>query len=224
MKAFLRSLVLVSLTLATSHAGNVLVTNFDETAGRQLPITTTGDAPILIGGVIQIGTFASGDPSGLIAGLNTPAGLAALLSDFISFGHSTYIGRDFSGLYASDQSVAIPADSALVGKSIYTLIGNAATLAASTGLGIVRHQASFAADNPVFEALADISDPASVVLFGSVGPGVETALGMSPASLNISNPIPEPSTSALLLLLAPILLIRQRLDATHPSGDGARHG
>jgi len=201
--------VLGLLTTSVSEAGNILATNFDEVSGGQRPISTATGAPILTGGIVQLGSFQSADPSALIAGLTSPAGLAALLADFITFGSSSPIGGDFSGLYAGDKSVAIAADSALVGKSIYTLIGNAATLGGSSQLAIVRDNESFAADNPVFEALADISAGSSVILFGSAtGPGFETALGMSTSSLALA-PVPEPM-SATLLLSGLALLARRR--------------
>jgi len=198
MKSLLRSLACAFLLTSTLHAGNILVTNFDESFGRQMPITTISGNGILTGGVVQIGSFLSGDPSALIAGLTSPAGLAALLSDFISFGSSNAIGSDFVGLYASDKSSPLTAGSPLIGKSIYTLIGNNATLTASTELGIVRHPGSFAADAPVFAGLADLSDPAAVILYGGRGSGVTTALGLSTQSLRLG--VPEPSVALLIVL------------------------
>jgi hypothetical protein len=202
--------VLGLVCASVSHAGNILATNFDETSGAQRPISTAGGAPILTGGVVQLGSFQAADPAGLIAGLGTPAGFAALIADFITFGTTSSIGSDFSGLYAGDKSVFIPADSPLVGKTIYTLIGNAATLAASTELAIVRDDQSFNFDNPVFEALADISAASSVILFGNpAGPPVETLLGPSSTSLSLGVAVPEPM-SAMLLLSGLALVVRRR--------------
>lgn len=201
MKSYLFAIALMALASTSADAGNVLVTNFDETSVRQRPISTWWSTPILSGGVVQIGSFTSADPGALIAGLCTLAGLAALLNDFIPFGSSASIGADFSGLYASDQSSPITSDSPLIGKNIYTLIGNNATLATSTNLGIVRHPGTFAADNPVFEGVADISDPGATILFGRLGPGVTTALGMgSPSIMLVDIVCPEPSSAMLLLL------------------------
>ena len=187
------------LTAGISEAGNVLATNFDEATGAQRPLSTSAGVGISTGGVVQLGSFTSADPSGLIAGLTSPAGLAALLADFINFGSTNAIGTDFAGLYASDKSSPILGSSPLVGKSIYTLIGNAASLAASTELAIIRDDQSFAADAPVFAGLADISAGTSVVLFGNPnGPGFTTALGAANSSLSLA-PVPEPMSAVLLL-------------------------
>lgn len=195
--------VLGLLTASVSQAGNILATNFDEGTSAQLPFSTVAGAPIgLAGGtgIVQLGSFTTADPGALIAGLGSPAGLAALLADFISFGTSSQIGTDFAGLYASDKSSPIASDSPLVGKSIYTLIGNNATLAGSTEMAIIRDDQSFAADNPVFEALADVSASSSVILFGTAGgPGFTTALGAATSSLSLKPVVPEPMSAALLL-------------------------
>ena len=206
--------VLGLLTSVVSHAGNILATNYDEGTLAQRPFSTVAGTPIgLTGasGVVQLGSFTSADPGALIAGLGSPAGLAALLADFISFGTSSSIGSDFPGLYAADKSSPIASDSPLVGKSIYTLIGNNATLAGSTELAIIRDNESFAADNPVFEALADISATSSVILFGSpTGPGFTTALGAATSSLSLAPAVPEPMSAALLLSGLALVARRRR--------------
>ena len=194
--------VLGLLTAGVSQAGNILATNFDEVSSAQRPFSTNAGVPIGLTaqGVVQLGSFTSADPGALIAGLGSPAGLAALLADFIVFGSSSQIGADFAGLYAADKSTPIASDSTLVGKSIYTLVGNNATLAGSTELAIIRDDQSFAADNPVFEALADVSAGSSVILFGSpTGPGFTTLLGPATSSLSLGVAVPEPMSAALLL-------------------------
>ena len=205
--------VLGLLTAGVSQAGNILATNFDEVSGAQRPFSTNAGAPIGLtaGGVVQLGSFTTADPGALIAGLGSPAGLAALLADFIVFGSSSQIGADFAGLYAADKSTPIPSDSPLAGKSIYTLVGNNATLAGSTELAIIRDDQSFAADNPVFEALADVSAGSSVILFGSpTGPGFTTLLGPATSSLSLGVAVPEPMSAALLLSGLALVVRRRR--------------
>jgi len=206
--------VLGLLTAGVSQAGNILATNYDEVSGAQRPFSTNAGAPIGLAGasgVIQLGSFTTADPGALIAGLGSPAGLAALLADFISFGTSSQIGADFAGLYASDKSSPIASDSPLKDKSIYTLVGNNATLAGSTELAIIRDDQSFAFDNPVFEALADISAGSSVILFGSpTGPGFTTLLGPATSSLSLGVAVPEPMSAALLLSGLALVVRRRR--------------
>lgn len=201
--------VLGLMTTSVSQAGNILATNFDEATLAQRPLSTFTGTPILAGGVVQLGTFQSTDPSGLIAGAGTPAGFAALLADFLTFGSTSAIGAFNPGLYGGDKSVPIAGNSPLIGKSIYTLIGNGATLAASGEIALIRDDQSFAVDAPVFAALADISAASSVILIGNAsGPGFSTALGASASSLSLA-PVPEPM-SAMLLLSGLGLMIRRR--------------
>ena len=168
--------------LGVAHGGNVLLTNFDESKGTQLPISLSNGTALSQGGAVQVGSFRSGDPAALIGGLVSPAGLVALLSDFLHFGGTTSIGSSFSGLYSADASVFVNPVNPLVGKPIYTLIGNAATLSTSSELAIIRHASLFEADAPVFGRTADISDPSTTILFGRrQGPSVTTALGAAPS-------------------------------------------
>jgi hypothetical protein len=102
-------------------------------------------------------------------------------------------------------------DSILIGKPVYTLIGDGPTFAASTQLGLVRHPVAFGSDEPLFFAFTDISGPYTTVVLGSPGPAATTELGFSPSSLSLATAIPEPETCVLFGLgVALVLRRRQR--------------
>ena len=175
-------IVLMFSFLGVVRGGNVLMSNFDEGRSLQLPISLSDGTGLTRGGSVQVGSFVGADPAVLINGLISPAGLAALLSNFVAFGPAATVGAAFSGLYGVDVSVPLNATSPLVGQSIYTVIGNATTLSTSSELAIIRHASLFEADAPVFGRTADISDPTATVLFGQRGgPSVTTALGAAPS-------------------------------------------
>lgn len=207
----LRSACAVLLFLpALSHAALVVGRNFQEESGRQLPITTAAGDAIQQGGIAQVGSFGSSDVAALIGALPSTAGRDALIGDFIPFTDATSIGFHFHGLFITEKLEPLAGDSPLIGKPVYTLIGNGPTFAASTQLGLVRHPVLFGPDEPFFAATTDISDPYAVVLLGSSGPSATTALGFSSASLSLARAIPEP-TSGTLMLLAGVIIFRRRL-------------
>ena len=207
MKKLLLGAVLSLLGCLQLQAGNILVTNYNEDSGAQLPISLLSGAPLLKGGSVQIGTWIS-DPTVLIAGLGSPAGRDALLAAFVTFGEPNAIGNDVDGLYQSDKSVPIAPNSPLVGQSIYTMIGNAASLSTSSIFAVIKHNTTFAADAPVFAGVADISLSGFSVIYGSLGgPSITTALGAAP-SLRLN--IPEPMSVSLLFASLALMARRRR--------------
>jgi hypothetical protein len=211
MTLILRACAVLVCLSTVSQAAHVIATNFNENTGVQLPITTAAGVSIQQGGIVQIGTFESPEVAALIGALPSAAGMAALLDDFVPFGPPSAIGIDFSGLLIAQGIEPIEIDSSLVGKPIYTLIGDGPTFAGSTQLGLVRHPIVFAADNPLFSTVTDISGPYATVLLGTPGPAATTALGFSPASLSLATAIPEPETCVLFGLgVALVLRRRQR--------------
>ena len=215
MKKLVLGSVLALLGGLQLQAGNILVTNYNEDSGAQLPISPTGRGPLLKGGSVQIGTWIS-DPTALIAGLTSPAGRDALLAAFVTFGEPSAIGNDVDGLYQFDRSVPIASNSPLVGQSIYTMIGDAASLSTSSTFAVIKHNTTFAADAPVFAGVADISLSDSVALLGCLGgPSVTTALGAAP-SLQIGldlDCIPEPMSVSLLFASLALVARRRRMNA-----------
>jgi hypothetical protein len=212
MKKLLLGSVLALFGGLHLHAGNILVTNYNEDSGAQLPISLSGGAALLKGGSVQIGTWIS-DPTALIAGFTSPAGRDALLAAFVTFGEPSSIGKDVDGLYQFDRSVPIASNSPLVGQSIYTMIGNTASLSTSDQIAIIRHNSTFAADAPVFAGVADISSAGFVVLRGCLGgPSITTALGAAP-SLNINAWMcPEPTSVSLLFASLALIARRRRMN------------
>lgn len=226
MKNILVSLLVYGgLALATQGA-SVTFTNYDEALNRHRPISTSSGTGILAGGIVVVGGWAS-DPSPLIsqiAATQNPALLSELLTQFISFGAATSIGADFSGLYESDAQRFIRSDDPLVGKTIYTVIGNGSSVLASTDIALLTDGAVFAADNPFYAVRADISSPETQLLLGMTfnGPVVRTALGSTPSlQLGIlleplpSGVIPEPYSTSLILAGLLLAASRRTFPRTH---------
>lgn len=210
--------ILAALTLvlgaATVNGATVNGTNYNLDNLTHKPIALSSGAALTSGGVIQIGSFTTADPSALIAGLTSPAGLQALLADFIAFGASTSVGASgagFEGIYDVAAQSPISAGNPLVGKSIYTLIGNAATLAGSNELAIVRDNSAFDVDAPLFNAAASLLESTNVFMFGNgTGPSL-TANSVFPANASLQlQAIPEPMSAALLLSGLALVVRRRR--------------
>jgi hypothetical protein len=198
-KAFmLFAAVLTSATLV--QGASVVATNYDEAAGRQLPFSTASGAGFLTGGIVAVGTWnaSNSDVAGLFAQLPNPTVWGQIVSSFIRFGDTSTVGGGFEGLYELSAQRPLVAADVEVGKNIYTLIGNAPTLAASTEAALVLDPGTFNFDNPLFAARADITNPSATVVFGSLnGPSVTSALGAAP-SLKFGATVPEPFSATLL--------------------------
>jgi hypothetical protein len=140
--------------------------------------------------------------------------LQALLADFITFGSSTSVGASgagFEGIYDVAAQQPLSAGNPLVGKSIYTMIGNAATLAGSTELAIIRDNGAFDVDAPLFNTAASLLEGTNTYLFGNgTGPSL-TANAVFPAAASLQlQAIPEPMSAALLLSGLALVARRRR--------------
>jgi hypothetical protein len=210
--------VLFGLVALPAGAATINATNYNIDTLTHKPITLTSGLALTSGGVIQLGSFQTNDLSALIAGLTSPAGLNALLADFIAFGSSTTIGGQgagFEGIYDLPAQTSLATGNSLIGKSIYTLIGNNAALASSTNLLIVKHPGVFEADAPLFVGSASLLDPANQVLFGNASGPVVSANSVFPAAVSLQFPVPEPM-SASLVVCALALAGRRRRAAQFP--------
>jgi hypothetical protein len=214
---FILAAVTLVLGAAAANAATVNGTNYNLDTLTHKPITLSTGASLTSGGVIQIGSFTSTGPAldALISGLTSPAGLSALLADFITFGGTTSVGglgAGFEGIYdIAAEVVPFSAGNPLIGKSIYTLIGNNATLAGSTELAIVQDNQAFDVDAPLFVAGASLLETTNVFRFGNgSGPTLTTnAAFPAAASLQLAA-IPEPMSAALLLSGLALVVRRRR--------------
>ena len=213
MKISLKSIVGAALLASSSaYSASITVTNFTD-----FPSTNaiSDDAGTLLNNTfVGVGYF--GTISDVALQTLTPTDFATILGggEFVQFGAD--VGWLGAGVYQGAPSTAILAGSGFIGHNIYTLIGNAATLAASTELLIVKHTPTFAQDNPVFsaDALLDANAGNGTVLWGSTG---KTSFDFGGGALpNYSTlaasagAVPEPSRAVLAGLGLMGLMLRRR--------------
>jgi len=172
------------------RAGNILIQNFFEDGSSVLPVVQhDGRLPPTGSGIAVVGGFID---ESMVSGTDvTLAGWRMLLTGFVPFGSSTARLGDSNaygipGLYSVDVSQQLSADHALVGRSMFTLIGNESTLAASTSVVVIRHAESFPADQPVFGAMLFPFAEGVEILFGEISGAVPLPLlGEVPQSLRL---------------------------------------
>lgn len=214
---FILAVATLVLGAAAANGATVNGTNYNLDTLSHKPIALSNGTGLTSGGVIQIGSFNSTGAAldSLIAGLTSPAGLSALLADFITFGSKTSVGglgAGFEGIYdVAAEVVPFSAGNPLIGKSIYTLIGNNADLASSTELAIIQDNQAFDVDAPLFVAGASLLESTNVVRFGNgSGPSLTTNSAFQAASSLQLAPIPEPMSAALLLSGLALVVRRRR--------------
>lgn len=225
---YLPSLFLLCALSPGAQAGNILIQNFLEDGTNVSPVTfADGSLPALGSGIAVVGGFR--DEAAVIGVPATRSAWASLVEGFLPFGSSAASLGDANaysipGLYAMDQSRPMKLDDPLVGKTMFTVIGNASTLAESTSVLLLQHAEWFAADRPIFGAMLLPHEPGVELLLGNLGgPVTLPGLGDVPHSLQFASlfddldfpvdavpPIPEPSTTVLLLLGGGWLVRRRR--------------
>jgi hypothetical protein len=215
MKKYILTNVAAMIGVAFAARGATINgTNYNLDSLTHKPISLLDGTALTSGGIIQIGSFTSADPGALIGGVTSPAGLAALLSDFIAFGSPTSVGASgagFEGLYDVAAQSPLAAGHPLVGKSIYTWIGNGASLATSTQFAIIKDNNSFDIDAPLFAANAGLLETTNQYLFGSGNGPSLTANSVFPANVSLQLAgIPEPMSATLLLSGLVLLACRRR--------------
>jgi len=211
MKKALLVLPILLALAAESKATTIIIRNFDEGGAGARPLTDANtNAPMAANtGSVSIGTFATLTDAAITA-LGAP-GRNTLLADFLAFADSvaqpTPTGDanafNIPGLYSDVLNGTNAAGDPKIGKAIYTLVGNGATIASSTQIAVVKDNDSFVLDDqPVITANAWIYEPSSTLLIGELGPQISIpALGGSFGTLQLAI-VPEPSCVALLGLAA----------------------
>jgi len=201
----LRSLLLVIAGLTTGFAGaaSVSLTN----ANFPTFSAFLSSAGVPISGVVTIGTYSS-EPTSALNVLNGYTSLGSL-------GFGTANGGVLDGYAQGAVNVSLPLGSAAVGQQVYIVVGNAATLAASTEFLVWKPTSNsagntFTADNPV-------GGPDSVLILGSTGTTVVGNFGFvadiagsgSQGHFRLAA-VPEPSAMLLGAVGALGLLRRRR--------------
>jgi hypothetical protein len=213
-----RLLILVSLVagIQTCWGGNILIQNFLEDGSAVMPVLhADGTLPAPGSGIAVAGGFL--DESAVFDAQATIGGWRTLLAGFVPFGSTVARLGDrhaygVQGLYAVDASRQLRGDDVLIGKTMFTLIGNEATLEDSTSVIVLRHAEWFVADRPVFGAMLFPFEEGVDALLGSFGGGVVLPiLGAVPHTLRferlvgegpgVTVPLIPESRTALLLLL-----------------------
>jgi hypothetical protein len=209
--SFSASILFVLSFGSSSEAASITVGNFTDFPNTNGIANTAGT--FLNNTFVGVGYFNSLNDAQL--GALNPTTFASILTggEFIQFGSA--IGWLGAGVYDGSASAAINSGSSFIGKGIYTLIGNAATLAASTELLIAKHPGVFAQDAPLFSAVAtlDQSSGNGTVLWGnSAGGALDVGGGSSLASYRTVGvaAIPEPSRAMLAAMGLFAGLVRRR--------------
>lgn len=223
MKLNLLALAFVALPLLTAQASNTVVTNFTTVAATKPnahPVMLADGATLIPSGsgTVATGFFSLAD--GAITAISTPAAWTTALGSFQQFGTTGTVGGasalNNAGLYKLTAGQANLAGSAFDGKNIYTVIGNGASLAASTQVLVFKSTSTFAVD-PTPEGTGPFlgTPPAGSLLLGSFGtPGAFYPAGLM-ANITSTpavavNLVPEPATALLGVLSLGFGFIRRR--------------
>lgn len=192
---------LVALALS-AQAATVTVGNLP--GNVPAPILGT-DGANLASGSVAIGIF-SGD-AGTLGAAGDIDGLKAA---FTQFGDAVSMGfNGIDGLYQNTISATV-AGSAFSGANVYTVIGNGADIAGSSGLFVYDHGFTFV-DEP--GATPDAVLTGGSVIYGTTGTGNVGGTdfaGFQLAGMGGGPVIPEPSSALLGLLGLGFLAFRRR--------------
>lgn len=183
----------------TTSTGNLLVGNPTER-----PVVDNSGNPIALGsGSVAVGYFGSFSDAQI-----TGAGdFTALLADFQQFGDATASG--FQNGFNAPGFFSLAADSPLpqgggsdfTGKNVYTVIGNASTLAASTHLAVWKGTAVIGEENGagLGSVNSNVTPGSGSLLFGGDFGSINVGVGPTFTNgIQLSAPIPEPSSMLLL--------------------------
>jgi hypothetical protein len=208
MKTLKKVLILVTAATGFAHGATVIsIKNYATLNTVGVPILdTTGNAITSAGGRgISIGYFTTGFDF-------ATATAATIKSNFTIFGSTTSFTQN--GMFNTSISVPLPAnDTSFTGKTIYTVIGNAATTAAASAFAVMTANVLFpTVDAGSNGAATSLTTAASHVVFGQLMAPVTQPSGTAtyPQGVQIlTEAVPEPS-AALLGALGALGLLRRR--------------
>ena len=180
-------------------------------AGANFSSTFTAFTPFLVGtqpmpansGVVALGSFSMTDAQ--ITAAAAAMDRAGLIAAFTQFAASSVVGDaggfNTPGLYGHDFSAPINAGNTLIGKNIYTFVGNQSTLASSSQILIMKADPAqlFPEDNPVGVADANLTNPLATMIVGTSVPG-QTIPGVA-GTFNGAQLVPIPEPTALFTCL-----------------------
>ncbi|MGK0189778.1 MAG: hypothetical protein ACI9R3_005596 [Verrucomicrobiales bacterium] len=165
--------------IAAVNAGLVSIQNSDlRTSEGTLAVTDSAGALIPPGtGYVAAGTFTLSDAD--IASAGAASNWSALLNDFTQFGVASGVA-DFAGIISYDVSAPLADGDAFVGKPLFVIIGNTATVASDPATAsswlVFKSSTSFAADDPEFQVNAGLNTAtADQVIVGTIGGPVNIA-------------------------------------------------
>jgi hypothetical protein len=210
MNKTLTSFAIATTTVISVNAATVSVTNVD--FGITNAVTNeAGVAMPVLGGVIAIGSFSISDLT-----IQNATEVGTLVAGFTEFGTTNTFGAGFSiaGTYEFETSQNSDDAPFNAGGSVYTFIGNGATLSGSTEILIFKHDFSFAPEtwtpaNPAKLNGVPLATELLVGEFGNFSIDIGLASGAAPA-FNLVTLVPEPSSITLLGLGSVALLLRRR--------------
>jgi hypothetical protein len=237
MKLKLLALSLVALPFVAANASNTVVSNFvtvqankPQTHPVMLSSLNGPGGNVLIAnnsGIVATGYFTGTDAlfdavKAAPVGAARQTAWAAAAAAFVQFGASGPVGGpsalNNAGLYKLTAGAANPPGSQFEGKNIYTVVGNAATLAGSIDVMVFKSTNTFAVD-PTPEGTGNFlgDAPAGTLLLGTLGTagafypaGLMAGITTTPVNALAIAPIPEPAAALLGALALGFGFIRRR--------------
>jgi hypothetical protein len=201
--------IVLALSVNSSHAALTIV----GTAANGYNFALSNGNVLTDGAVFKIGYYDSAYTGSYFSGLTTAS---AFETGWTTLAQSTANLYDAPGLRAASITLDTGVDT-YVGKNLIMLVGNAATIAGSTQIGVFSNSAWNVPVNPTGVLPADygfdIQESGTVAKFGSLslGTGAYPDQGVVDSARLAVVGIPEPSSASLLALgMAGLVALRAR--------------